>query len=258
MRELKIGKHNVQMYDGIEDLPMKRFHKYNKMLLVESSVGSSIADIDTHIVKAISFINVKKNVEAVTELNNLRQNVMMMQNGISPKMLAFAILVKSIDGKECNDISDSGLQKTLSYFEDATIAELATSLEEVKKKIDLELVLYFSNTFEDASTKEFYDILKKRTNCILEGVANNTTEESEQEKELTTQLLTFNSPLSFTGKDNAEILHDKNYERMCVIISQHLHTNPKEYTVIEFYNAFEYVQEYLKAQEKANKSRIKR
>ena len=40
MRTTQIGKYKVEIYDAIEDLPMQRFHKYNKMLLVDAGIGS--------------------------------------------------------------------------------------------------------------------------------------------------------------------------------------------------------------------------
>lgn len=49
MKECIINKHNVVLYDSIDELPMLRFHKYNKMLLVDAGVGSDLSDFDRHI-----------------------------------------------------------------------------------------------------------------------------------------------------------------------------------------------------------------
>ena len=56
MRLLQLGKHKVELYDSIEDLPMMRFHKYNKMLLVDAGIGSDLNDFDRHIEKALWFL----------------------------------------------------------------------------------------------------------------------------------------------------------------------------------------------------------
>ena len=40
MKNVQIKGMNVELYDSIEDLPIMRFHKYNKMLLVDAGVGS--------------------------------------------------------------------------------------------------------------------------------------------------------------------------------------------------------------------------
>ena len=49
MKEEKINGHRFEFYDSIEDLPIVRFHKYSKYMLVASGIGDSIADVDEHI-----------------------------------------------------------------------------------------------------------------------------------------------------------------------------------------------------------------
>lgn len=46
MKNVPIKGMNVELYDSIEDLPIMRFHKYNKMLLVDAGVGSDLSDFD--------------------------------------------------------------------------------------------------------------------------------------------------------------------------------------------------------------------
>jgi hypothetical protein len=111
MKTIKIGKHTVEMYESIEDLPIVRFHKYNKMLLVDAGLGSDLADIDSHIEKTIAFMRTGKQDSAIAELMNMRKAVFFVQMNLSPKHLAFAALIHAIDGKETNDLSDDGLKK---------------------------------------------------------------------------------------------------------------------------------------------------
>lgn len=49
MKNVQIKGMNVELYDSIDDLPIMRFHKYNKMLLVDAGVGSDLSDFDRHI-----------------------------------------------------------------------------------------------------------------------------------------------------------------------------------------------------------------
>ena len=133
MRTVKIGDYTVEIYDAIDDLPMMRFHKYNKMLLVDAGIGSDLQDFDTHIEKAMRYARSKTPELAAIELDNMRQNVYFIQTGISPKHLAFAVLVKSINGNPCNDLSDDGLQKVVDMFGDVPIKELTAQMEAVKK-----------------------------------------------------------------------------------------------------------------------------
>ena len=59
MKTVKIGEYTVEIYDAIDELPMLRFHKYNKMLLVDAGIGSDLQDFDTHIEKAMRYARSK-------------------------------------------------------------------------------------------------------------------------------------------------------------------------------------------------------
>ena len=254
MKTTKIGKYTVEIYDAIDELPMLRFHKYNKMLLVDAGIGSDLQDFDTHIEKAIRYARSKTPELAAIELDNMRQNVYFIQTGISPKHLAFAVLVKSINGKPRNDLSDDGLQQTMSLFKDVANSEITAHLEAVKKKIDDELRLYFPRLFDDATLKEYYDKLKQRTIVVLRTIIDGRATEADAKEidDITAELITYFNPQTFTGSESVEIRHDRQFENMCLMLSQNLHVDPKKFTVLEYYNAFEYIKEQAK---KANKQK---
>ena len=111
MRTLIVNKKVIRVYDGIDEMPIVNFQKYNKYLLIDSGIGSDSDDIDAHIVKVARYIKANDSKKALQELQNMRQNMYMVNNEISPKYLAFAALIHSIDGKELNDLSDDGLKK---------------------------------------------------------------------------------------------------------------------------------------------------
>ena len=254
MKQVRIGKHTLEVYDSIEELLMNRYHKFSKMLLIDAGIGSEIADFDKHIEKAIAFIRTSKDELAEQELKNLRQMVFFAQSEISLKSLAYAALINKIDGK-ATDISDEGLERTRKALSDCTYKDITSSVDEVKKKIDYELHTYFPDVFEDAALKEYHDQLKRRTLCVLEGIINGETDERTNEiNRLTNYLLTFERPHEFEGKDNIEILFDKQFEKMCVLIASQLHINPKKCTVMEYYNAYEYIKEQNKRSKTRNRA----
>lgn len=249
MRTINIAGNKVEIYDNIEDLPITRFHKYNKMLLIDAGVGSDLTDIDRHIERAIRF-SVKDPQKAATELHNLRLSIYFVQNEISPRNMAFAALVKSINKKEYNDLSDEGLRKIVEILSDATQKEITDHLGSVKKKINNELHLYFPSLFDDVNVKEYHDKLKGRTMLVLQSIISGENKDKEID-DITGDLMMYYKPQSFTGKNSAEIQYDKQFETMCISLAQNLYVKPKEFTVLEFYNAFE----YLKEQEKKIKQR---
>ena len=254
MKNVQIKGMNVELYDSIDELPMLRFHKYNKMLLVDAGVGSDLSDFDRHIEKVIRYLNSPTPNMATVELENMRQNIYFIQSEVSPRHLAFAVLVKSINGKPRNDLSDDGLQQTISLFKDVANSEITAQLEAVKKKIDDELRLYFPRLFDDATLKEYYDKLKQRTIVVLRTIIDGRATEADAKEidDITADLITYFNPQTFTGSESVEIRHDRQFENMCLILSQNLHVDPKKFTVLEYYNAFEYIKEQAK---KANKQK---
>ena len=255
MVTLKIGKHTVIMYDTIDELPIVRFHKYQKLLLIDAGVGSDIVAFDQRTEKMRRYLMDGKIDHAKQELENLRQSVFMIQNEISPKHRAFAVLVAKIDGRECNDLTDDALARLTKELNDAPEKELTAQLEAVKKKIDEELRIYFPALFGDSQVKEYYDLLKKRTLALLQNIVDGVDrpDETPEIEKLTTALITYSNPKSFTGSESAEIQFDRQFENLCLVLSEQLHVKPKEYTVLEFYNAFDFVQERAKQAEKAQK-----
>ena len=257
MVKVKIGKHEVEMYDAIDELPIVRFHKYQKLLLVDAGVGSDIAGFDQKLEKAKRFIASEKPEQAMQELENLRQGVFMIQNETSPKHKSFAALVTKVDGKEFG-ITDAELDEITAILNDVPVGELTDQLDSVKKKIDTELMLYFPRLFNDADVKEYYDLLKKRTLEVLKGIVEGLKEpmQSEAVEKLTTMLITYSNPKMFSGPESVEIQFDRQFENLCLVLSEQLHVKPKEYSVMEFYNAFDFVQERAnEAQRKAQNRR---
>ena len=256
MKSVKIGIHTVELYDEIDELSITRFHKYQKYLLIDSGIGSTMADFDKRIEKMRRFCILKDTDNAQKEMENLRQCVYMIQNGLSPQHLAFATLVIAVDGVQCTDITDDGLQKTLALLADAPVGDLTGNLDSVKKKIDGQLMLYFPKIFEDSTVKEFYDKMRRRTLLVLKNIVAGVAVDTPEIEQLTSELITYSHPQTFSGSNSAEIQFDRQFENLCIMLSEKLNVNPKQYSVLEFYNAFEFLSEKAKnEQEAANKAR---
>ena len=131
----KIGKHTVEYYDAIDELPIIRFHKYQKFLLIDAGVGADITAFDQRCEKIRRFLMAKKNEQAEQELENLRQSVFLIQTELNPTHRAFAALVTKIDGQECTDLSDDALAKVTERLTDVPIKDVTDQMESVKKKL---------------------------------------------------------------------------------------------------------------------------
>ena len=221
-------------------------------MLIDSGVGSDLQDILDHVERAKIYIKANPAM-AVAELDNLRQAIYLVSEEMSPKYMAFAVLVNKIDGKPADDLSDVGLKKVLETLKDAPKTWIDRILDSVKKKIDRELSLYFPGKFEDATTKQYFDELRSHTLLRLKHII--TGEDVEQAcKEIEIRLAMLIKPRIFSGKRSAEIAYDKQFEEMCLVLSQNLQVQPQRMTVLQFYNAFE----YLKKQTKKNKRNEKK
>lgn len=252
MRDIKIGNKKIKIYDSIEELPMKRFHKYNKMLLVDSGLGSDLSDFDRHISRVAAFLKEGKTELAITEIENMRQNIYNIQAGIDPKMFAFACLVAEINGEGITDISDDALRALAEELGNITKKDLTDTMESVKKKIDEELVTYFPKIFESSELKEAWDKVKARTVLVLESIIKRESRTAQIER-IDRELLTYTKPKKFSGKDNAEVGYDKQFERLSLSIRQNLNADTDKMTVLQFYSACEYIADMIKAREKTQK-----
>lgn len=134
MKNLELNGHKVVLFDSIDELPITRFHKYNRYLLIDAGIGSEIGDFDHHIERVVSYIRKGDNENAGKEMENLRQNVFMVLGEQNIKHLSFACLVKAIDGEETDDLSPEGLGKVLELLGGASRGEINETLSSIKKK----------------------------------------------------------------------------------------------------------------------------
>lgn len=258
MKKLKLGGHKVLVYDSIDELPMVRFHKYSKMLLVDAGVGSDINGFDAHIERAVRYIRKGDMENGAKELENLRQNVYLILQEQSVSDLSFACLVAEVDGKPTDDLSEEGLTQVIRTLGGVPRKEIADSLESVKKKIDSELTGYFPDLIDDVTGREYYDTMKRRTVAVLENIIEGETEERKKVVEdLTERMVLYVRPKVFSGRQSVEIQHDKAFESMCLTISRDTHADAKRMTVMEFYNAYEFIVRMAKERQKAGSKQIK-
>ena len=251
MRTIVLRDKTIKLYDSIDELPIVNFQKYNKYILIDSGLGSDINSVDEHIVNLAKLIKSDLN-KAQIELQNLRQNMHMVVSEISPKYLAFASLIHSINDEEVKDLSDENLKniiKSLSEIKHSTLAEV---LMWVKKKLISELETYFPEDFSDAREKEIYDLLKKRTLLKLKSIIDDI-DCSKEIQEIDATLFSMYKPKIYNGKNSAEVKYDKQFETSCMYISQKTGMNAKSMKVLEFYNTLSVLQKQAEAEAKAYK-----
>lgn len=257
MKSLIINKKIVKVYDSIDEMPIVNFQKYNKYLLIDSGIGSDADDVDAHIVKIAKYIKSNNNKKALQELQNMRQNIYMVNSEISPKYLAFAALIHSVDGKEVNDLSDDGLKSLLHELKEVKHSAVIDFLLWLKKKVTSELETYFPGDFVNPKEKEAYDRLKNRTLLVLDAIINNT-DNSEQIEAIDMIMLSMHTPKSFVGSESVEVKYDKQFESTCLLIAQKTSMDARKMTVLQFYNAVDNIKQQAEAEAKSLKRNKKK
>lgn len=252
MKNLTVNKKTVRVYDSIDEMPIINFQKYNKYLLIDSGIGSDVDDIDAHIARIAKFIKSNNDKKALQELQNMRQSMYMVNSEISPKYLAFAALIHSIDGEEVNDLSDDGLKNVLAKLKEIKHSKIIDFLVWLKKKVTTELEIYFPGDFVSPKEKDAYDKLKQRTLFVLDSMINGT-DNSEQIETIDIVMLNMHSPKSYIGSESVEIKYDKQFESTCLLIAQKTSMDAKKMTVLQFYNAVDNIKQQLEAESKSVK-----
>ena len=94
-----------------------------------------------------------------------------------------------MDGRDCDDISDEGLERTRALLSDVKVKEMATVRAEAKKKIDAELTQYFPSLFSSVEEREYYDNMKRMAVAQLEQITDGVSEKrTERIRELEDRL----------------------------------------------------------------------
>lgn len=247
----KVNGHDFVFYDNIEDLPITQFHRYSKYLLVEGGIGDSIQDIDRHITKILNFLNDTK--KAYQEILNLRQCLYMIANEQDIHNKATLCLVKSVDGKDWEDFSDSGLDELYGLVADASQREMDAIALEIRDKIDENLLMYFPKVFEDSTQKNYLDLVRRKAMLQIGDILGDNN--GEKIKEINNQIYSTQNPKGFMGSDSEEIQFDKRFEDMCLLMAKEFGGGIKKYTTMEFYSAFERL---IKQNEEMKKIRNRR
>lgn len=245
MRQVEIGRHRLELYDGIDEMPIGRFHRFNRNLMVDAGIGSDLQAVDGHIAKTVAFLKAGKTESAVKEMENLRQSIALVHEGMSPAFSAFACLVASVDGESTEGWSESELDALSERLKGMSVGRLRTETGEVKKKIDAELALYFPTVFGNQRTSEWYQCLKRigleKLRELIKGL-----EKTDELRADELRMLEMMAPRKFTGSKGVEVEYDREYENMCLAMSQQLHLDVKGMTVLEYYNAYEFLREQAK------------
>jgi len=132
MKLIDIGKHKVNFYDSIKEMPISRYNALQSFLMQDVGIGSTMASIENHFKTLDAYLGAGKYDEAIQERQNLHINFYVAIEKIDFKSLSFACMIASIDNKPVG-ISDSELTDAIKKLNDLTVEQVDDILNELKK-----------------------------------------------------------------------------------------------------------------------------
>lgn len=141
MKKINHNGHSIELYDSIDEMPIKRFNLYQRFVMIDSGIGSTLQDFDQHLAKALMYHQKGESEKFSNQIENIRQLYMFIIQGTSPKMSTFATLIHKLNGKVIEDLSESGIEKILTKLSKHrfSLGQLNGLLEAFKKKLSSSL-----------------------------------------------------------------------------------------------------------------------
>ena len=139
MRKISLGKDVLMVYETIKELPVKRYNKFQSYLMLDSGIGSTMADVDRRFTNLDTFLSAGKLKEAAEERNNLHYAIYSNINGINYKSLSFGCMIHSFKGKPVTDLEESSLMELLNKLSDSGLTQMMVQeqIDDLKKNFNL-------------------------------------------------------------------------------------------------------------------------
>jgi len=104
--------------------------------MIAMEVGDSIEDYDKRMSRALGYIISDDKKSALTEFTNQRQCLHNALQEYSPKGMALAVMVHSIDGNVYDSYHEDNLNEVIDKLDSIGLTKemLDTTLDELKKK----------------------------------------------------------------------------------------------------------------------------
>lgn len=122
----------VMLYDSVKELPILRYQEFEKLLMQDMGIGSSMEDVGSRFSRLYQFI-ADSDIENVhKEAKNLHNTFYFILSNFNPSYLAFLALIHTINGKEINLKEPEKIQKQIRFLKHGEVSEI---VNEVKKNL---------------------------------------------------------------------------------------------------------------------------
>lgn len=196
--------HEIEVYDSIQKLPILRFQKFNKYQMIASEIGNDFSDFDRRMEKGLAFLHKNMIAEALQEFKNMRMTVWNAFEEFTPMGKSFAVLIRRIDNVVYEEFAPDDLDKILAHLSnigfdiDSSVAALVAA----KKKIELELSVYFPSSFHKDGDSETATLRYSRVNLQLDKII--------EEKDIDQEVYNIEKEILQRDKPNVWNVHSEN------------------------------------------------
>lgn len=239
----------ITFYASAKECPIDRYIEFQKYLIIESGIGSSISDVSLRYSKIKAFIEEGKLQDALIENENAFKCVNSALNGVSYMSIAFACLVATMGGEICEDLTEEGLQLVAEKIKTCGLTQqnLEDSIEDVKKKINDELNSFYSDNQINIDLLDYLSKIKKYILVVAESYSNLEPENLDDVKHAYNWFLTDGGSKNFRvdDKENCVIQIEKQFHSLCSVMEQNNVVNPEKCTVLQFYGKIYYINKQL-------------
>jgi hypothetical protein len=238
-----INGHDVEIYDSIENAPIRRFFSFTRYVIIDSGIGSDPSSINNHFSHLSRLIRKGQKDDALMELFNTSEAFRFMMEGFNLKGKAVYCMVKSIDGKVYpNHLSDSDIEEIEKRLESFHIsyAWVLDKFETLKKKIDSDFEVYFPGGSVGQRVQKRVD-QKRKLNFVLDSVINEAPEEEYTDGiiEISDDLFSGYKPNVMGGENGKEAAFVRSCEEAMASLSKYMGMDMNNSTTLQFYQAKE-------------------
>lgn len=132
MKTIKVGKHEVKLYESIKEMPVSRYNAMQGFLMQETGIGNTMPAIDNHFKTLDALLVSGKYEEAIQERQNMHVGFYCAIEKIDFKSLSFGCMIASIDDEPVG-ISDEELKNSIEKLNELTVGQVDDILEDLKK-----------------------------------------------------------------------------------------------------------------------------
>jgi len=239
----------MELYDGIDEMPVVRYHKFTQLMVLASGVGNDIDAIRSKLFGIKQMLDDQEPEKAKVEVLNLYQTFAFIDKTVDPSSMAMACLIKSIDGVEQDDINGDKLQRLAEQLDKwVTKKERDDITDAVKKKIEGELAYYYPDHTDNDG--EGLALMKRMLVRRLERIINDE-DLDKKDAEIERICKRMRERRKVTNYLAYERDSDVAFEQGCLAITGELNKDAKLMTVMEYHAAMHLLEERVKEMEKS-------